>query len=198
MSLREKNRLETRQELIGAAVGLIRERGFDQVSVEDICEQAGVSRATFFNYFPQKEMLLTEMAAERLGQMRAFMAAQREWQEPPSVEGLIELFGEFCRQNELIGDLARSLFGRTLAYPACRERLTELRGEAIGLLAAYLTPLVGRGRRKQDPQLVAQTVFAIYMGSMLEWVTATDPAPGYLVERVTARLRVLLTGGRAA
>jgi AcrR family transcriptional regulator len=36
-------------------VRLARERGWDKVTVEGICNEAGISTRTFFNYFPNKE-----------------------------------------------------------------------------------------------------------------------------------------------
>lgn len=37
------------------AFALFVERGYEETTVEDICEVAGISRSTFFRYFPTKE-----------------------------------------------------------------------------------------------------------------------------------------------
>jgi len=55
MGLRERRRRETSADIRGAAVRLARERGFDRVTIEEICIEAGISARTFFNYFPNKE-----------------------------------------------------------------------------------------------------------------------------------------------
>ena len=45
-----------------AATELFFEQGYDRTSVDDISERVGVSRATFFNYFPSKaDVLLVEI-----------------------------------------------------------------------------------------------------------------------------------------
>lgn len=53
--LRERKRRETRLRIEDCATELILDRGFDQVTLEEICEKAGVSRRTFFNYFESKD-----------------------------------------------------------------------------------------------------------------------------------------------
>lgn len=55
MGLRERRRRQTSADIRDAAVRLARERGFDKVTIEEICAQAGISSRTFFNYFPNKE-----------------------------------------------------------------------------------------------------------------------------------------------
>lgn len=55
MGLRERRRRQTSADIRGAAVRLARERGWDKATVEDICNEAGISARTFFNYFPNKE-----------------------------------------------------------------------------------------------------------------------------------------------
>lgn len=53
-SLRERKKQETRQAIYEAAFNLIYELGPENATVQQICETAGVSERTFFNYYPTK------------------------------------------------------------------------------------------------------------------------------------------------
>ncbi|MBX9640468.1 MAG: TetR/AcrR family transcriptional regulator [Mycobacteriaceae bacterium] len=55
MGLRERRRRQTSADIRGAAVHLAQARGWDKVTIEEICVHAGISTRTFFNYFPNKE-----------------------------------------------------------------------------------------------------------------------------------------------
>jgi AcrR family transcriptional regulator len=56
--LRERKRLATRRAIELAVLTQARERGIENVTVEDISRVAGVSPRTFFNYFPSKDAAL--------------------------------------------------------------------------------------------------------------------------------------------
>src|SRR5882757_1876145 len=58
LGLRERKKLQTAQALRVAAMKLFVEHGFDNVSVTQIADAAGVSNMTVFNYFPTKEDLV--------------------------------------------------------------------------------------------------------------------------------------------
>lgn len=58
LSLREKKYARTKLALLDAASDRIGAKTFDEISVKELCEQAEVSEATFFNYFPKKQGLL--------------------------------------------------------------------------------------------------------------------------------------------
>ncbi len=60
MSSRMQNRLDTEAAIFDAAVALIEVQGYEHTSVEEICEAAGVGRATFFRHFETKAGLLRE------------------------------------------------------------------------------------------------------------------------------------------
>ncbi len=44
----------SREGLSAVGIELFRERGFDETSVDEIAEAAGIARRTFFRYFPSK------------------------------------------------------------------------------------------------------------------------------------------------
>jgi AcrR family transcriptional regulator len=54
-TLRDRKRAATRETIERAAIALALEHGYDNVTVDLICETSGVSPRTFFNYFGSKE-----------------------------------------------------------------------------------------------------------------------------------------------
>ncbi|UNX54689.1 TetR/AcrR family transcriptional regulator [Georgenia sp. TF02-10] len=53
-----EHRERTRDALFGALAQLLRERGFDAISLADIAAQAGIGRTAVYNHFPDKESVL--------------------------------------------------------------------------------------------------------------------------------------------
>lgn len=54
-SLRERKKLRTREALIGTALDLFTERGFEGATLDDLCNAVEVSKRTFFRTFASKE-----------------------------------------------------------------------------------------------------------------------------------------------
>ena len=54
-SLRDRKRRATKTAIQDCATALVMDKGVDNVTVEDICDAAGISRRTFFNYVDSKE-----------------------------------------------------------------------------------------------------------------------------------------------
>lgn len=66
-SRHEQQREQTRDQVVATALRLFVERGYVAVRVEDIAAAAGVSRATFYKYFSEREEILAELFARLLG-----------------------------------------------------------------------------------------------------------------------------------
>jgi AcrR family transcriptional regulator len=75
--LREKNRLRVEQDLSRAAMDLFASRGFDAVTVDAIAAAAGVSRRTFFRYFPTKEDVFFARRREQHEKLASLLAGPR-------------------------------------------------------------------------------------------------------------------------
>ena len=69
--LRERKLAESRARVVDAAFGLFAERGFDAVTVAEVCATADIAPRTFFRYFPTKDDLLAEPARVMSARMRA-------------------------------------------------------------------------------------------------------------------------------
>jgi AcrR family transcriptional regulator len=74
--LRERKKLATRQALGLAAMRLAVARGLDQVLVEDIANEVGVSPRTFNNYFSSKYEAICSLAVDRTHRIGAALLAR--------------------------------------------------------------------------------------------------------------------------
>ena len=67
MTKRQENALETRRKIYTTACALIEEKGFANVSVEEITNACGVAKGTFYVYFKRKEDIVFECCREWFG-----------------------------------------------------------------------------------------------------------------------------------
>jgi AcrR family transcriptional regulator len=73
VGLRERKKLQTWRDIRTASLRLFEEHGFETVSVEQIADAAGVSRATFFNYFHNKEAVVFDPDPQQTADSRKRM-----------------------------------------------------------------------------------------------------------------------------
>lgn len=59
--LRQNRSRQTRENIVRAAARLWNENGYEQTSVAEICDAAGVGRTTYYFHFESKEQLLGEL-----------------------------------------------------------------------------------------------------------------------------------------
>jgi len=72
----------TYRSLREALYALIRERGWEAVHVQDICERANVGRSTFYAHFADKEDLLVSGFGDLAASLHAHARAHRDSQLP--------------------------------------------------------------------------------------------------------------------
>src|SRR5262245_3911786 len=73
-SRRERKKERTRQQIYHAAMELFVARGFEAVTVEDICQAADVAKGTFFLHFPAKDALLLEYGRQVSGELEEILS----------------------------------------------------------------------------------------------------------------------------
>ena len=165
---RERRAAETRIRLFRCALQLFSERGFQNVTVEDITEAADVGKGTFFNYFQTKDHVLGVMAEIQLAKVAEALArAVAGRQKIQSV--LHHLFLRAAEEPGRSPDLARALISSFLASAGVRNIIAQHMKEGRRLIAEVVA--AGQARGEIDPRLkkekVAIQVLQAFMGTVL-------------------------------
>ncbi|RDI46761.1 TetR family transcriptional regulator [Nocardia mexicana] len=90
MTLREQKKAVTRSTIEATGLRLFLERGFDEVRVEDICQEVLVHRRTFFRYFASKEDVVLSPFRRDLVEAADFLPGR------PAAESLSESLRALC------------------------------------------------------------------------------------------------------
>jgi len=60
LTMRQKQAIETRERIYNTAFRLMTENGFDNITVDEICSESGVSKGSFYHYFKSKDDIVIE------------------------------------------------------------------------------------------------------------------------------------------
>ena len=177
MGRRQRRAAETRVRLFRCALQLFAERGFPNVTVEDITETADVGKGTFFNYFESKDHVLGVMAEIQLGKVReALRLADSGKQTTYSV--LHRLFLRVGEEPGRSPDLARALISSFLASESVRGLIDRNMSEGRKMVAQVVA--AGQKRGEIDPRLrkekIAIQLQQAFMGTLLLWSLHGKPA----------------------
>ena len=194
LNLREKQKRNTQLEITKTAMSLFTEHGFDSVPVALICERAGISRATFFNYFPQKHMILAAVGTSRIEAMQSLLHSHLTLRHKVKLRHVVSLFLEFSEENEQMDEQSRGLALQVLMHPVSRPSYVELTKRFTAALAEVLSELRGSGLLGGDPAVVAESMFSLYVGTTLEWLMDPSLKRGWLSRTMKARLQLAADG----
>ena len=176
MGRRERRAAETRLRLFRCALQLFAERGFPNVTVEDITEAADVGKGTFFNYFESKDHVLGVMAEIQLGKVgEALTLAEAGKQSIRAVLHL--LFQRVAEEPGRSPELARALITSFLASERVRDAIERNMAEGRKIVAQIVA--AGQTRGEIVPVLkrekVALQLQQAFMGTLLLWSLRGGP-----------------------
>ena len=186
-------REERRQQLIEAAWRCAARRGFQSLTVDDVCDEAGVSKGSFYVYFDQKQdLLLALLEDDARGVDEIMQEVGRA--HIGGVERLRRLSRAMLERGE---DQARlqvraDLWAEMSANPTIRERFSEtVRGRRVAL-RGWIDESIRAGDLAEIPaNALAAILLALGDGLMLH--AGLDPE-GFRWTNVRRALDALLDG----
>ncbi|MGN6427946.1 MAG: TetR family transcriptional regulator [Leifsonia sp.] len=154
-----------------AALSLYRERGFEQTTVADIAERAGVTERTFFRHFADKREVLfagSEQLQEAV--VAAILAAPADASPFAAAAAGVAAAGRAIQEND-VDDFPRQRAEVIAATPSLQEReLLKLSRLATAAAAA----LRERGVQEPAASVAAETALGAFRVAFERWVAERD------------------------
>ncbi|AMO60115.1 HTH-type transcriptional regulator RutR [Mycolicibacterium phlei] len=193
-----RRRSTTWDHISNVAIDLFATRGFDQVSVDDVAEAAGISRRTLFRYFPSKNALPWGDFDSHLAHLRDLLADF----EPgvPIREALRAALLVFNAFDEAETARHRKRMRVILGTEALQAYSMTMYAGWRGVVADFVAKRLGASPTDLVPQTVAWTMLGVALSAYEYWLgdesVSLADALGASFDTVADGLRNL--DGRAA
>jgi AcrR family transcriptional regulator len=192
---RQRSR-DTRAAIVRAAAEVWGQRGFDETTIDDICEVAGVARSTFYVHFESKDQLLGELTWATAGATASEIepileAGDMDQQIDAFIDGLTR------RMMSVPRDLAALLLRKAIGGV---EQLGQFPDDRVdfGLILARIlehAKVGGIVHPDVDADEIGAIIGAMTMEALLRWSTGhTGTTP--LRDSLALRFDLVLDGLR--
>jgi len=198
IGLRERKKARAKEQIVSKTIELIRERGYNGTTVEEISRQVEITTPTFYNYFAGKEAVLGHVYAE---QTRAWSAVIDE--HASGSESTTDKLGALASTmaTEMLDDseLWRAVLVHGDINSAVNGSLREAERLAEGSLGKIFHAGQSRGELRNDyPAELLQAVHdGAYMAMTYGWAMG-EIADDELKDAFLAVLDICLHGMSAA
>jgi AcrR family transcriptional regulator len=202
--LRDRKKEQTRAAIAHTAIGLFLERGFEQVSIAEIAEVAGVAKQTVTNYFPNKEDLVLSAQASLIPDLASAVRGREPGESPVAallrfVRSELDRRAEWTQLHDGVTQFARM----SLASPTLTEAFVRVWNDAEAGLAQAFEEIAAAagGAADGDGGSVAGPTGGV-AGQAMTLLRAAGPADeelGRLAASITvSRIRAEVAAGQVA
>lgn len=193
----QKRSQETRANILNAAQSLFAQNGYDATGVADICQEAGVSKGSFYYHFPSKQALFLELLDEWLSglDVQLNLLRQNDQSAPDSLIAMtsvlplvfqsagnhLQIFLEFWIQASRDATIWEATIAPYHRYQTLFASLIE-----EGITEGSLEPV--------DTQITAQVIVSFAVGLLLQglldpqgadWEKVAKQGIQYLMDGIT-------------
>ena len=189
--LRERKKRQTRRDIVWAATQLFEKQGYDATSVEQIAEKAEISRGTFFNYFPSKDVLLNAIAEQEVDDLRDVFTRDLSTISSPlkRLERLVELYSRDTLEYRNVTRLTmQSILSAPDCLPSAVRSFLNLVGDQLMDARA-----AGEIDKDVDPEEAVIAFMGIHLASVF-WSIAQEDSSTSPQERFYSLLDLLFRG----
>src|SRR6188474_2457999 len=182
---------ETRTKILDSAIQLFSTRGFNAASVDDICEEAGISKGAFYHHFKSKQLLFLALLDGWLQVIDSAIEASKDKTAP---ETFMQMTGAFPFIFETAGDNL-PMFLEFWLQASREKNIWEASVSPYRRYHKYFTSLIKKGVEEGsfvevDPELTSRMIVSTAMGLLLQSLLDPQGAKWEKVARDSTNLLV--------
>lgn len=93
--------MDTREKILHESLELFSKKGYDNVGVQEICDNSSITKPTLYHYFGSKSGLLAEIMSENYGNLRKIITASTEYSGdlPLTINKTVRAYFGFAKTN---------------------------------------------------------------------------------------------------
>jgi AcrR family transcriptional regulator len=181
--------------ILDAAASVFARRGFSDARMDDVAEEAGVSKGGLYLHFPSKDALFDGLVGYLVGIETRRLSAAKE-AEGPVADRLASFFHGYAVDLLAMArfyPLVMEVYSRSFRHASVRRVMQKY----IDLYACELAELIREGIesgefRDVDPEEVALQLMSLLEGIALLW--GVDPERVQIPETADRGVRLVLDG----
>ena len=159
---------ERRRQLLDAGATLFAQRAYEEISMRQVAQAAGVSKALLYHYFPSKIELFKAAVADKAAELEALIDPSGEGTPLDRLTASLDAYLAWIENNS---QTWAKLMQSASTLPEARELVERFRQRTMHLILSGLT-----GRRRPRPALrIAVEGWLAYMdAAILDWTQTND------------------------
>ena len=182
---------ETRTKILDSATKLFSTRGFNAASVDEICEEAGISKGAFYHHFESKQALFLAILDGWLQAIDSTIEASKDKTVPETFMQMTEAFPVIF---ETAGE-GLPMFLEFWLQASRDKKIWEASIAPYRRYHKYFTSLIKKGVEEGsfvevDPELAARMIVSTAMGLFLQSMLDPKGAKWEKVARDSTNLLV--------
>lgn len=159
---------ERRRQLLDAGAELFAKHSFEEISMRELAEAAGVSKPLLYHYFPSKIDLFKAAVSEKAEELQRLIEPSSDG---PAIEQLSQVLDSYLAWIEDNAQTWSKLLQSAATLPEARELVEGFRQRTMDLILAQLT----EGRKPRPALRIAIKGWLGYMdAAILDWTRARD------------------------
>ena len=165
---RRMNVDERRRQLLDAGAELFAKHSFEEISMRELAEAAGVSKPLLYHYFPSKIDLFKAAVSEKAEELQQLIEPSSEG---PAIERLSRVLDSYLAWVEDNAQTWSKLLQSAATLPEARELVEGFREQTMDLILAQLT----EGQKPRPALRIAIKGWLGYMdAAILDWTEGKD------------------------
>jgi AcrR family transcriptional regulator len=191
---------ERKNQIIEAAMNVFSRQGFHEARMDDIAQEAGLSKGALYLYYKSKDAIIAAILksffALEMRKIRSILDAGSDLSIDERLLSINHFFAADLKWLSTAAPIMFEFYAVAARQKGVRQSLKEYFKEYRDLVASFIQRSIDQGEiLPGDAEQIAVMIASLYEGLVLLWMI--DPQAVQWEEMGAASIRILLVGLRA-